>query len=574
MKRLILAAILNLPAGPALAALTGTGVQTLNATGTPSTNFGSNETITFLQRINNSALSAGRIVFKFQIMSPLGGQAMLQQGNAVPGTPGNSQSELSGLPITTFFNVPGTYTLNASATLGGQTITQTARFTITSPSIVLTYPPNGAQNLTDNPLTFRWVSNGGATYRVTVGDNPSFYNSLFNQTTPVGQGFLTYPSNPTDVRQRLTTGQVYYWKVDSLDGNGNIIATSQPPFTFTVSNTALTRDLAVVGLTQNGAADGQGNLPFQVTVKDQGSTTETNVPLAFSLGGISASGSPTNIATIGPGASLSFNFSAMPIPGAPQSLAVACLQFFDDVMSNNCMSLNLSPYSGSGAGSGASGPGSGSCALPASPTQIWSQIQSILQAQGYDLTTYQLTTMEGSMSSCELLALLNELKQGTVQISLSGPVSGGGGIPVTANPAPVFVQPSTGPALALEGQEWTGMTQPLSHTLRTFTIVEDDVWQKLWPHFDGANPVPQVDFGRYSVVGLIGGRFDAVSDIRIQDVALGRKGLRVRYAVSGEKELQSSAADGRSAVPYILRIAPRAGKQAQFEELKDKERTQ
>ena len=67
-----------------------------------------------------------------------------------------------------------------------------------------------------------------------------------------------------------------------------MVATSQVPFSFTVATVSLTRDLAVTALDVTGTPDSAGFIPFRVTVANQGSTTESGVPLKFTLGGLPA----------------------------------------------------------------------------------------------------------------------------------------------------------------------------------------------------------------------------------------------------------------------------------------------
>jgi hypothetical protein len=647
--------------------LTALGVATVDSTGSNRSNYSNNDTIGFQQRVNNAQCSNNRILFSFQVKSPSGGHAFSQTGNAVPGSVGNSQSQLTGVPISSFFSTPGTYVLQAFAQLDGQVLTQTVSFNVSSPNIILTYPTNGAQNLTDSPLTFQWVGSGAASYVVAVGNNPSFYNSVFSQAAGTGQSSLAYPINPSNPLQLLTVGTVYYWRVQGFDINGNLLATSNPPFSFTVASAGLTRDLAVVSLGIAGPADASGNIPFSVAVKDQGGTTESNVPLQFSLGGLVPNGSPAMIASIGPGVSMTFNFSAAVPPGQASAMAVACLQFFDDNMADNCQSLNISAAAGA--------PNSGPVAGPVNetPDQIWQQIEQLLAAQGISLTEYQLTgiegqltadqlaslldalrqgqaqillsgpplaaplpggpvsstgtfmptfpipppeapalpvsfstspsagltdqtqdqiwqaisqlltlqgvdltgyslaSIEGSLSSDQLAGLLDQLKSGQAQITLSGPPLAGvpGATPeqtaTAATPPPVAAAPSAGPA-ATGSTEWSGIAPPLSDELRTFTISDDGAWRRIWPHLS-SDPIPDVDFGRYSVVGIIAGKTGNVNDIDIQDIKKSRGGLRVNYRVSAAHN--SNDEQVKSVVPYILRVAPRSGRAAQFIQIKE-----
>lgn len=569
-------------ASPSLAgALSALGAGFTDSTGAPRSSFSNNETIGMQFRVNNALASTtgGRVQYKFEILGPGGNVVFTQIGNAVPGTVGNSQSSLSGVPTSAFYTTPGTYTLRASATLDGQTITQTVSASISSPNLILTYPPNGAQGVA-TPVTFQWSGSGAPTFQVTVGDNPSLFNSIFTQTV-TGANTLTYPVNPPDPRQRMTVGQVYYWKVAALDSNGNVLAQSQPAYSFTIANTTLTRDLAVTALAVAGPSDPQGKIPFTVTVKNQGATTESNVPVQFSLGGLTASNSPGTIDSIAPGGSSALAFSAAIPPGQAQGMAVACLQFFDDVMANNCQTLSVAA---SAVTKAADAGGSGGAVQ--SPEQIWQEIQNLLKAQGISLDEYQLVGMEGQLTADQLAALLDALRQGQAQINLSGPPIG---TPLPPPPPPNPVATTTPPppdisvpppavaatstaaaagaapaANAQEGAEFSGETAPSSAQTRTITVCNATEWQRLWGALstDGA---PPIDFGRNCVVGVILGRSGRGGEVQILDVQRITSGLQVRYTVTVEK----GAGKGNPPAPYVFRVTSITNHDAVFVEVKE-----
>lgn len=425
MIKLLLAVLL----GAALPARAGTrvagllsaqGVNVLDATNAPRQIFSSNETIGFSQTIFNGALSPNRTAFSFAVFAPNGNKTFTQSGNAVPGSVGNAAAQISGVAIAGFYQGPGVYTLKAYANLDGVTIEQDKSFTISSPNILLIYPPNGATGLTDNPLTFQWFSSGASSYRITISDNPGLYNPIQVQSVPGGSNSFTYPQNPNpiDPRSKLSAGQVYYWKVEGLDTNLNAIAASPVPFSFSVASTALTRDLAVTDLSASGSPDAGGNIPFTVTVKDQGSTTETGVQLKFTVGGLPAAASPITLPALSPGDQKTIAVSA-PIPtDMNTALAIACLTIFDDDSTNNCKTMSVTrAVSLSTSASSFSNTGAGL----QSADQIWQAIENILQAQGTDLSDYNLVSMEGSLTRDELTALLDQLRAGQASAIVSGP---------------------------------------------------------------------------------------------------------------------------------------------------------
>ncbi|MDE2292601.1 MAG: hypothetical protein KGL53_11010, partial [Elusimicrobia bacterium] len=402
MSLLGAAAALLLAAAPARAGLLSAGgIFLKDLSGNTRSQFSDNERVNLSARVSNATASTGRIVFTFRIIGPSGAQVFLHTGNSVPGSVGNSASSVSGVPVSQFYTGPGVYTFQADAVLDAQTVSQSATFLVSSPNLILVYPPNGARDVADKPLTFRWVSSGASRYRVTVGDNIGFQNSVFSQTTTGGENFLAYPENPTDDRQRLAADQVYYWKVEGLNDAGNVISQSDLPFNFTAQTASLTRDLAVTDLQATGS-DG-ATLSFTVRVANQGGTSESNVPLAFSLGGLPAAGSPVTLPLMAPGDSRTYPFSA-PLPtDQGQSLAVACIQFFDDNVPNNCRSIQVQrpPDTTSG--------GSGFAAGPVSEEALWQELVQKLNAQGTDLSGYDITTISQQLSPDDLKALLDQL---------------------------------------------------------------------------------------------------------------------------------------------------------------------
>ena len=569
--------LLALPAAAGL--LSGQGVAVLDATGGQRASFSTNETIGFTVAVYNGVVSPNRTSFQFSVVAPNGNTVFRHVGNSVRGTVGNAASSVTGIAISGFAQGPGTYTLKATASLDGVNLEQDQTFAISSPNLLLIYPPNGSLNLTDNPLTFQWYSSGAATYRVTVGDNPSLYNAVFVQTTAPGASSLTYPQNPTDARERLSTGQIYYWNVVGLNVNGNVVAQSQVPFSFSVANTSLTRDLAVTGLTVTGPADASGNVPFLITVADQGNTTETNTPLRVTVGGLTAPGTPINVPQMSPADVKTFNVSA-PIPtGMTQAMAIACLTIFDDNVANNCMTLtvNMPPPISSGTLAGQT--------AEMSSAQIWQAIEQILQDQGVDLSEYNLASMEGSLTQAQLMALLDQLRQGLVQVNLSGPPLVGALGPTLA-PAPVFSTaaagtfpaapvPSTGPPEAqsvAQEQSWSGVSTPLAPQTIAVAVTKEAIWGRLWRRLS-ADPVPLVDFSQHLVVAIIAGGEDAGDRIEIENYKPEGDTLTVRYRIVSYARPfavdEGKKAAPKKAAPYFLSAIPRTVLKVKFERIKE-----
>lgn len=561
--------------------LTGQGASVLDQTGAPRATFSTNEKIGFTQVVNNGVASPNRIFFQFSVTAPNGNIVFRHSGNSVGGTVGNAASQVAGLAVSGFAQGPGLYTLRATASLDGVPLEQTKTFTISSPNLLLIYPPHGSQNLTDNPLTFQWYSSGAVTYRVTVGDSPSLYNALFVQSSAPGANSLTYPQNPSDPRLRLSTGQTYWWKVDGLDSNGNVVATSQAPFSFSVAATALTRDLAVTTLDVAGPMDPAGNIPFRVVVANQGSTTESNTPLRVTLGGLTAPGTPITVPQMSPSDTLTFDVSA-PIPtDMNEGLAIACLNIFDDTVNNNCKTIQVTRPAAVSTGAFAGDCGS------VGGEQIWQAIRQVLKDQGIDLDAYTFTGMDGSLTCAELSALLDQLRKGQAQANLSGPPIMGSVFP-TPPPPPVAAGTEaevSGPPPDLEAEDaaeqprtvvkervWSGAAAPLSKAAAAVLIKDASYWRRIWQRLSD-EPVPLIDFAEHMVVAVLAGSEDGASRVEIEDMSSLDAKLTVRYRLVGHARpfgprVPKVAAPAKTA-PFLLIAIPRTTMKVSFERLKE-----
>lgn len=548
----------------------------LDVNGASRNTFTNNERITFQQRVFNGVASANRVSFTFIVLSPANAPVFQIAGNSVPGSVGNAATQLSGFPIAKFYSGPGTYTLQAQASLDGQVVTQQATFIVSSPNILLLYPPNGAQNVADVPLTFRWVSSGGSTYRVTVGDNPSFFNALFSQQTAGGETFLSYPLRPSDARMILSAGQIYYWKVEALDAVGQVVGISAAPNSFTVQTAALSRDMAVLDLSVLGGPDPSGNIPFKVTVKNQGGTAQANVPLRFSVGGLAAAGTPVSMSMLGPGETRDYSFSAPLPPGQAQSLGIACVDFSDDNLPNNCKTLMITQAAASGGTAGFGGSLSGD--------QIWQAIQEVLRQQGMDLSDYNLVGMEGQLSPDDLKSLLASLRTGAADVSLSGPT---GSIAAAVAATAVSTASARGPdapkidaaapnGVAAEaeeaaplGTEWFGFSSPQAPKPSGRVVTDEKTWKKVWRQVQTGR-LPKVDFAQHMVVGVFAGKGERADHAQIDAVEMSLSGLVVRYQFIRYATFNVNSA-ARASVPYRLRVVPRSSVPVQFELVEEKE---
>lgn len=586
MRRLALAAAALLLLGPAAgraraALLTAQGVSVLDSGGAPRATFSSNETIGFSQTVHNGVLSVNRTSFQFEVVAPNGNTVFRHTGNAVPGSVGNASARISGVAISGFYQGPGTYTMRATASLDGTPLQQTATFTLSSPNILLIYPPNGSLGLSDNPLTFQWFSSGASTYRISVGDNPSLYNPILSQNTGSAAASFTYPQNPTDDRQKLAAGQTYYWKVEGLDANGNVVAQSQVPYSFGVQTVSNTRDLSVDVLEVAGSPDSAGVIPFTVTVKNQGTTTETAVPLKFTIGGLPVAGTPIELPSMTPGESKTYSLSGSVPADQAQGLVIACLTIFDDTVANNCKTLTVARPTSASAGDGSS-PGG----VPLTAEQIWEAIKQLLKEKGIDLSEYDLVSLEGSMTRDELAALLDQLRQGQASAIITGPPLAAAPAPVSSAPAPYVAPtlpatsgaPEAAPAPEEESSEeetageWGGVAAPLAARTTTLTVSDASRWKKLWSRLSD-QPAPNVDFARYKVAAVLVGRGAKVDRVDIEALTPSGQNLVVRYRLVRLTRFGRDTAPETEArtSPYKLKLVPRDVAAVRFEQSKEDE---
>lgn len=373
-----LAAVLCAP----VLALEIRSVRTLDSLKAPRSSFSSNETITLACEVY-SATDEGVVSFTYVITDPRGARVFRHSGNSIPGTVGAGGTELAHIPISGFFTTFGTFTLAVTAApAAGAAVTRTTTFSVQSPAITLSYPPNGVQNIIDQPLIFRWMASGAARYRITVDDDPSFYNALFTET--VQDTAFAYPVNPFDPRHRLAGGTRYYWKIEGLDAQGNRIAQSAVPFSFTLmsagSQTASTRDIALTDVTLAGE-DGLAGATFAVTVRNNGGLTESSIAMTLYIDGTERGSHMIDRIQSGEVRQVMFTAAAVPRePGRPL-LVSASHSFFDDDVRNNIVTRSLAVVADDGA----------------SPSGLWALIRPVLSdAQRGALAGYVVRDVQGA----------------------------------------------------------------------------------------------------------------------------------------------------------------------------------
>ncbi|MBI4386088.1 MAG: hypothetical protein HY551_01775 [Elusimicrobia bacterium] len=538
--------------------LTALSVALLDMSGASRTSFTNNEQLILRQAVTNSVSSGNRIVFTFKILGPAGNQAFQHYGNAAPGSAGNAQTQIAGIPISQFYTQPGVYTYIALASLDGETVQQQVSFSISSPNITLIYPPNGATDLTDSPVVLRWVGSGASKYRITVDITPSLFYALFTDTVLGTENSFSYPLNPSDSRQRLTAGQMYYWKVEGLDVNGNKIAESGAPFSFSIQgqSAALARDLAIgdLAITPPATAADSGPLPFSVTVANQGGTSETNVALKFSVGGLPAPESPQAV-TLSPAQSKQVKFTGSLPADQTQALAIACIELFDDNVANNCKTLQLTRSAAAGSGVGTS----------YGWEEAWQIIQSALASGDIKqaLENYQLVDMSG-LSPDEFNQLLNDITKGIAKVNAPLPPESVGPAPPAAGSESAAETPSSpvsAPVDVPEGQdfvdEWADRTTYMTALPKHIVIRDAPSWRELWRNLGAA--APKLNFKKYMVVGLIAGTQGRADLIQIYETRVENYSMVVRYRIFSRKKGKLTS------VPYHFRAIARSDVRVQFE---------
>ena len=590
MKFYAFAAMLMLCSAPASAQLSAQAIAVVDAARQPRTTFSTNERVTFQQRVSNASVSTSKIQFTFFVQDPGLATVFSHSGNAVPGQIGNAASQIGGVPVSSFFSTPGVYKLTARATLDAQVVSQEVSFTVSSPNILLIYPPNGARGVADKPLTLRWSSSGAAKYRVTVGDNPSFFNSVFTQVTDTAVNSFSYPDNPPDQRARLAAGTVYYWKIEGLDVSGNAVAASQVPFNFTVESAALTRDVAVTGLDVLGQSG--DDITFRVTVKNQGGTSENNLSLKFSVGGLPASGSPVIMPVLSAGTAKEYNFTMKQPTDQGKSLAIGCVEFFDDNVANNCKTLQIERQAESDGGEN-----SIFDARQLSNEELWSAIRELLKDRGMDLSDYSIVGADQQLTRADLEALLAALRVGQAEVTVTGPdedsslpdfipppVSGSGTFPGDA-PPPVAdsyagdsessegaggaaEQPAADPEM---DKQWAGLGPAFSENASNFSITSNKLWKRTWKRL-GGKEAPKINFRKYMIVGVIAGSAQRADRVEIVEIKKRLSGLHVEYQVIVHRRMiapmGAEQAKTRNLVPYHLRVIPKTGLTIKFEEVR------
>jgi len=316
-------------------------VSTLDSLKTQRSNFSSSENITFSCQVY-SAQPVNRINFTYVVYDPRGAQVFRHTGNSIPGSVGLGGSEVGNVPLSTLFTTFGNFTLEVTAAPdSGAPVSQRVVFSVHSPTITLSYPANGAIDLTDQPLIFRWVASGASQYKIYVGDNQSFYNTLLSDFTQ--DTLYTYPMSPSDQRQRLSSGTQYWWKIEGLDAQGNVVARSPTPFSFTLKQSGTnssTRDVAVTAITLGQDAD-PPQINVVVELKNTGGSSENNLTVTLYIGGMVAGTQKIDLINAGETKLLTFNANVPDLAPDQPIFVSASHNLYDDNVRNNILTQSI-----------------------------------------------------------------------------------------------------------------------------------------------------------------------------------------------------------------------------------------
>lgn len=569
--RLTLICCLLLPAAASGANITGTGASVHDSAGTARTTFSNAETITLRQSVNiaENSPTSDSVDFTFEILNSAGAAVFTHAGNSAPGTQGGAQTQLAGISINSFYTAPGNYTFRAKATLDAETVTQTAAFLISSPNITLIYPPNGARGLADNPLTFRWTASGASRYRVTVADNASLYNELHSAVNS-GESFYSYPSDPSEPRERLVPDQLYYWKVEGLDASNNKISESNV-YTFSLKGQAssTTRNVAVTLLeVTTPALDFEKPINFKAVLYNSGSATESNISVKMSLGGLPAQDSPKQVMTIGPGEQVPLTFTAFMPAGQEQGLAAACADLFDDNMADNCKTKLIAKDAGTTTATGAGRKLTYDEMFQAILARLGPEAAKALE--GY---TFESLTC-ANCSQDELALVIAALISGEAQL-IGASVTETGGAETSLGAS---VSETAGADSGSAGEEsvpeetsldlsplkddipgeWSGYTEARAREASVFVIRSKKEWRKLWKTLSSEED-PDVDFGDSMVIGIISGSRDRAAAVRLLGSRKTDDGMAFDYY-----QIETSRGATAPKAAYIFRLYPRSDDKVSF----------
>lgn len=574
MKKVILSLFFTAClAGAAYAAnLTGHTASVADAAGSARNTFSNSETIALRQQVSNAVQGTGMVNFTFVIKNPGGATIFTLPNNEAPSTPGLSQAQIV-VPISRFYSIPGDYTFEGSATLDLEPSKATpVTFTISSPNLTLIYPPSGARGLSDTPLVFRWIGSGASQYLLRVSKDAGFPAGNTHEARNIVGTSYAYPQNPPNDWEKLVSGPVYNWKVEGLDAVGNTISGSNI-YNFSMGNQAnsQSRNLIVTDLSLSSPfVDRSKALNFLVSVYNAGNNAETNIGLKMSLGGISADRSPWQIQMLTGGERAQIPFTAFMPADQESSLAVACLDIFDDNLTDNCKTKLIAQETGS--------PVVGGPSKKMSYDELWEELKKRLGPDALKaLEGYTFESIEcGGCSGSELDALLAALVSGDATLAGASITETGGAAPAsiaqTSQAGPETAEDAGGEAPsevdlevinpAASGDEWTGYSSAFSEKeISTFVVTEKKAWKKLWQSLSESE-LPEVDFSQKMVLGIVSASGDRAETVRILSKRKTADAVAVDYYY-----IQAPKGKDIPGAAYILKVTGKETEKVNFRRL-------
>src|SRR5205807_626101 len=138
--------------------------------------------------------------------------------------------------------------------------------------------------------------------------------------------------------------------------------------------------------------------------------------------------------------------------------------------------------------------------------------------------------------------------------------------PPASSPSPEAPPPAPEPpsgysplpqaAQASYGQEWSGFARPQQKSRKTLVITDSSTWKKQWRRLSDLR-VPDVDFTKLMVVGIVAGQNDRADNLAIEDVGNDLSGMVVQYRLVVQRRMLelmgAQRAAKRTLVPYVLR---------------------
>jgi hypothetical protein len=279
----------------------------------------------------------------------------------------------------------------------------------------------------------------------------------------------------------------------------------------------------------------------------------------MSLGGLNGQDSPRQIQILSAGERKELSFTAFMPPDQDNSLAVVCVDIFDDNLTDNCRTKLVARDTGETVSGGGAG-------KKLSYDELWAELlkklgpDALKALEGYTFETIECAGCTGSELSDLLTALV------TGDASLAGAsITETGGAPALTGAAAGEPQndggegaeaPSGGPELNLDilqqgrsRTEWSGYTTAFSDKRdSTFVAADKKAWKKLWQSLSDSE-TPDVDFGSKMVLGIVSPAKDRAETIRILSRRKTEDGITVDYYY-----IQAAKGKEMPAAAYILRV--------------------